>query len=413
MSAAGQSASGSTTVTFVADTATKFKLTLSGGDEPHHPTVTAGVPIRLRVTAQDANNNTATTFTGNLSITSNAFAGTVNATISSGGLVNNVTITPTLAGSVVLTVTGGTITTGNAANAFTVTPAAASKLVFTSSAYTGSVAGVSSGVITVQRRDAFDNPNSADAALTVNLTSNGSGTYAFRNSADTATLTSMTIAQGSHSASFRYRERKGRLAHAHGGGHRLDRHHTATNRGPGGAGPFRGWRNRHANGGDTLHRYSYRARCLQQHRHRVYRHGQPQHHGRQHHAADHGALQQRYTHRKRHADHSGQWTHTHGHLWQCHRHKQRVHRQSRPGDGADPDPPAHNNCGERHEYECHHGHAARCQQQSHTQCDGLLYHHSGDLCQHRHNQPHRHYEQQRRGDRDAEIKHGCAQPRLR
>ncbi len=143
-----------------------------------------------------------------VSITSNAFSGTVNATISSGGLVNNVTITPTLAGSVVLTVTGGTITTGSAANAFTVTPAAASKLVFTSSAYTGLVAGVSSGVMTVQRRDAFDNPNSADAALTINLTSNGSGTYAFRNSADTATLTSMTIAQGSHSASFRYRDEK-------------------------------------------------------------------------------------------------------------------------------------------------------------------------------------------------------------
>ncbi len=366
------------------------------------------MPIRLRVTAQDANNNTATTFTGNLSITSNAFSGTVNATISSGGLVNNVTITPTLAGSVVLTVTDGTITTGSAANAFSVTPAAASKLVFTSSAYTGSVAGVSSGVMTVQRRDAFDNPNSADAALTVNLTSNGSGTYAFRNSADTATLTSMTIAQGSHSASFRYRDEKvgsPTLTAAATGLTATTQQQTVVPAaldhfavgaiGTQTAGtPFtvtltaQDAFNNTVTGFTGTANLSTTAGSIT--------------------PSDHGHFSNGTRTESVTLTTAGSGRTHHGHLWQCHRHKQRVHRQSRPGDGADPDPPAHHNCGERHEYECHHGHAARCQQQPHTQCDGLLYHHGGDLCQHRHNQPHRHYEQQRRGDRDAEIKHGCA-----
>ncbi len=112
------------------------------------------IPIRLRVTAQDANSNTATSFTGNLSITSNAFAGTVNATISSGGLVNNITITPTVSSSAVLTVTDGTITTGSAANAFTVNPAALDHFAV------GAIGTQTAGTpftVTLTAQDAFNN----------------------------------------------------------------------------------------------------------------------------------------------------------------------------------------------------------------------------------------------------------------
>ena len=86
------------------------------------------------------------------------------------------------------------------------TPAAASKLVFTTAAQT-LTAGVTSGTITVQRQDAYNNPTT-DAAITVNLSSGSSGAYAFRDAADTTTLSSVTIDSGSSSASFKYNDPK-------------------------------------------------------------------------------------------------------------------------------------------------------------------------------------------------------------
>src|SRR5205814_10047751 len=67
-------------------------------------------------------------------------------------------------------------------------------------------AGVTSSTMTVQLQDQFGNAVVAGASgQTVNLGSS-SGTGVFRNTADTATITSLTIASGSSTASFKYRD---------------------------------------------------------------------------------------------------------------------------------------------------------------------------------------------------------------
>jgi hypothetical protein len=92
---------------------------------------------------------------------------------------------------------------GSAMTETTVSPANGSKLVFTTSPQS-STAGVSSGTITVQRLDQFNNP-AANGALTVNLTTNSSGGI-FRNTADSANITSLSIGGGSSAASFLYND---------------------------------------------------------------------------------------------------------------------------------------------------------------------------------------------------------------
>ncbi|MDO8629411.1 MAG: hypothetical protein Q7R41_02865, partial [Phycisphaerales bacterium] len=79
---------------------------------------------------------------------------------------------------------------------------AASRLVFTTSAQTLTV-GVVSGTMTVQRQDQFNSPNTSDSTITVNLTSGSTGGV-FRNTANTANITSVQIANGSSSESFLY-----------------------------------------------------------------------------------------------------------------------------------------------------------------------------------------------------------------
>ena len=67
----------------------------------------------------------------------------------------------------------GTLASGNYSFSFvngqlTVTPASASKLVFTTSTQT-LTATVTSGIMTVQRQDAYNNPNTSDGTIPVNL----------------------------------------------------------------------------------------------------------------------------------------------------------------------------------------------------------------------------------------------------
>src|SRR5207253_2875721 len=68
-------------------------------------------------------------------------------------------------------------------------------------------AGVTSGTITVQRQDAFNNPTTS-GALTVFLSSS-SGGGVFRNTADNATITRVSIAPGASSGSFKYKDSLG------------------------------------------------------------------------------------------------------------------------------------------------------------------------------------------------------------
>src|SRR5207302_11429453 len=59
-------------------------------------------------------------------------------------------------------------------------------------------AGVASGTITMQRQDGSGNPNTTDAARTVTLSSNSTGTVTF------TPASPLTIPNGSSSATFTY-----------------------------------------------------------------------------------------------------------------------------------------------------------------------------------------------------------------
>ena len=152
------------------------------------------------ITAQDANNNTVTSFASTVT-----FGGTAGMTGTSAaftsGVLSNASVTPTVAGSnLTVTVSDGASHTG-LATITTINPGAATKLVFTSTAVTVT-AGVASGMITVQRQDASGNPITTEATTrTVTLSSNSTGTVTFN-------PTSLSIANGSSSATFTYTDTK-------------------------------------------------------------------------------------------------------------------------------------------------------------------------------------------------------------
>jgi hypothetical protein len=192
-------------------------LTLDGADTSNYsltqPTATANITkAALTVTADDKT-RAAGASNPTLTVTYSGFAGAeALATSDATGSPALSATTTNLAGTYPITVAAGTLTSGNYSFTYfngllTVTPATASKLVFTSSVQT-LAAGVTSGTITVQRKDAYNNPNISDESLTVNLSSGSSGAYAFRDAADSSTISSVSIASGSSSASFKYNDPK-------------------------------------------------------------------------------------------------------------------------------------------------------------------------------------------------------------
>ena len=112
-------ASGNFTVT---GGVTKFAVTMSGGTTPLSTVAkTAGTLFYVRVTAQDAGGATVPNYTGMVALTSNAFVGTVNPTITTGGLVGDIGITPTIAGTGrTVTAIQGSIGTTDPSGPFTV-----------------------------------------------------------------------------------------------------------------------------------------------------------------------------------------------------------------------------------------------------------------------------------------------------
>jgi len=96
-----------------------------------------------------------------------------------------------------------TWTSAGVSNSINVVVAVATKLVFTTSPQT-TTAGVLSGTITVQRQSAASAPITA-GSTTVNLSST-SGAGIFRDTGDTLNITSVTIANGTSTASFKYKD---------------------------------------------------------------------------------------------------------------------------------------------------------------------------------------------------------------
>src|SRR6185503_4102199 len=192
-------------------------LTISGADAGNYslsqPTTTANITkATLTVTADD---RTRAAGASNSVLTANYSGFVGGETLATSGVMGSPALSATttnVAGTYPITITVGTLGSGNYAFSFvngvlTVTPATASKLAFTTSPQTLS-AGTASGTITVQRQDAYNNPNTAEATITVNLSSDSTGMYVFRDIADTTTISSVTIANGSSSASFKYIDSK-------------------------------------------------------------------------------------------------------------------------------------------------------------------------------------------------------------
>ncbi|HTX98889.1 MAG TPA: invasin domain 3-containing protein [Bacteroidota bacterium] len=167
-------------VVFTPGPLAKFAVTMSGGTTPLSATAkTAGVSFQVRVTAQDANGNTVTSFTGPVTLTSTAFGGNVIATIAANGLVDNVGIVPTNAGSSkTISASGGSITTSPASSTFTVNPGAAKKVVVTQEPSSSAVAGqafVTQPWVAIE--DSLGNIITTDNSTTVTATAiGGTGT---------------------------------------------------------------------------------------------------------------------------------------------------------------------------------------------------------------------------------------------
>ncbi len=169
------------TVQFVPGTATKFLVTMSGGTTPlSAASKTAGTGFNVRVTAQDASSNTVGSYTGTVTLTSNSYVGSVNAVITAGGLVDGVTITPTIAGAGDRTITAvqGTINTPNASGNFTVLAAAPASV--TVNAGTPQSIGVNTAFplpLSVIVRDAFSNPVSGASVTFAAPPAGAGGTF--------------------------------------------------------------------------------------------------------------------------------------------------------------------------------------------------------------------------------------------
>ncbi len=166
-------------------------------------TLTAGVTSgTLTVQLKDAYNNVAVaTSPQTVSLTTNSGGGSFSSTpltIGAGSSTASFTYTDTKSGTPTITATDTALSTQTVTQQETVT-AAASQLVFTTLAQT-LTAGVTSGTITVQLKDAYNNVAVATSPQTVSLTTNsGGGSFS---------STPLTIGTGSSTASFTYTDTK-------------------------------------------------------------------------------------------------------------------------------------------------------------------------------------------------------------
>jgi len=181
----------------------KFAVTMSGGTTPLSAVdKTAGTPFQVRVTAQDAVGNTVTDFTGTVELASNAFDGIVNAVIASNGYVDNIEITPSIAGTDrhISASWDTTIVTPNASGNFTVNPGEAAELIFGVEP-SDTVAGMAiTPAVTVRIEDGYgnlvdDDTTSVTLAIDNNAGPGGtlSGTTSVTASNGVATFSNLSI----------------------------------------------------------------------------------------------------------------------------------------------------------------------------------------------------------------------------
>jgi hypothetical protein len=142
------------TVTFTPGLLDHFKVEKSGGGPIG--TQTAGTAFNIQITAQDLNNNTVTSFTSTVSLTSNgALTGSPVTTVAfTNGVLNPQSVTITSSGSAVTITATGSGKTGTSAS-FVVNGASATTLVV--SGYPSSTTAGASHNFTVTAKDQFGN----------------------------------------------------------------------------------------------------------------------------------------------------------------------------------------------------------------------------------------------------------------
>lgn len=152
----GSSTSTVVSAVAVAGAVTKFTVTRGGGSAPlSDDSLTAGVAQSIRITALDASGNANSEWGGQVTLTSTAFAGTITATISSGGFVDT-NFTPTIAGSArTITAESSGISPSTAASGFTVV--AGSLEAFDIAVPTSPVTAGTSASVTVTAKDGDGN----------------------------------------------------------------------------------------------------------------------------------------------------------------------------------------------------------------------------------------------------------------
>ncbi len=170
--------------------------------QPPSANATAGIAFaqQPQVTVLDAYGNTVTSYATAITAAETS-GGYLNATTSaqtatpSSGVASFSGLYVTNAATVTLIFTGSGVSSATSAG-INVSAAPVSKLAFTTAPATVA-AGAASGTITVQRQDAFGNPNTTEATRSVTLSSTSSGTVTFNPA-------SLSIATGASSASFTY-----------------------------------------------------------------------------------------------------------------------------------------------------------------------------------------------------------------
>jgi hypothetical protein len=177
-------------------------------------TLTAGVTSStITIERQDASGTPVTSGSTTVDLSTSSSGGAIRNTADSstiasvsipGGTADaSFKYTDTAAGSPRITAADHAAVLPAGSQTETVNAANASKVVFLSGAQ-ALTAGVTSSTITVERQDQYGNP-ATNGSLTVNLTT-GSTAGVFRNTADTAAITSVAIAAGSSDGLFKYKD---------------------------------------------------------------------------------------------------------------------------------------------------------------------------------------------------------------
>ncbi len=153
-----------------------FAITQSGGTTPLASPVDVGSAFQVRLTALDAQGNVKTDWTGSVVLTSNAFAGTLTTSITTGGLRDSISITPTVAGSSrSIAALGGGVNSAPASALFTVNPGPATGIRIATQPVAAASGSALATQPVIELLDGYGNVVTAGSGATTAVTVTASG----------------------------------------------------------------------------------------------------------------------------------------------------------------------------------------------------------------------------------------------